>query len=233
LDAFAQVAGLLAPRAREGLLVFPAGALRVATRAEQQSAAERIRSVFAAMPLTVVFGIDVSREESCAALNEPMRSFVYACRMGTTLLWPAGLDQRGPVEGRTLAVDGRRVGLLLGSELFQRALDRRLARLEPDLLVLITHAGATPRWQPALARLRATAPLIVAGAVQRERRPSWLAPPPRWTKTELEIDERALRPASLRRADRHSRRTDRADPGLVAVCRRAAVHQHGIVRDGG
>lgn|GEM_PF-2594580 len=178
------IVGLLEPGA---LLVFPAGLLSAPSPEAGEATAEVLRKAAMEALIGVVFGIDVAKDGSWGPLDGPPDSFLYACQVGSRLLWPSPVVRTsrhlgvtpGPVEPRLATISGRRVGIVAGAEIFQSTLRRQLAELSPELIVVPTHLGPTERWSGALQGLSNIAPVVVTG---ESRLPSAMAPPPLWSQ---------------------------------------------------
>jgi hypothetical protein len=168
VEAAAGIVGLLDPG---GIAVFPAGLLRAPSEDAAQQLAERLRRAAAENDVALVFGIDLEDPRDDAIAGAPLVTLGFACDRARPLLWPARkiapVRRRGrppiPDEERVVALAGRRVGVVIGCEAFHPGLLRRVSRDAPELVVLMTHLGPTPRWRPALNRLSAIAPVVITG----------------------------------------------------------------------
>jgi hypothetical protein len=158
------------------LIVFPAGFLRVQSEAARDALAEQLLSAAESVDAAVVFGVDVATDRAWEPIAQPARSFLYACDGGARRLW--GVAQcaihRGdrPRRPRCVELAGRRVGVLLGAEVFSLAARQLVAEGRPELIVVLTHLGVTERWDIALGMMRDMAPLVLSGAPV-DVRPLW------------------------------------------------------------
>ena len=177
-----------------GLVVFPAGFLRAPSEEARDEVARTMLELSRRNDLGVVFGVDVGSDDGWAPVNNPPESFVYACEAGKTRLWPARHAGAGggrkpgaaPSESRCIELSGMRVGVLLGSEVFNSAMRKDLERKRPNVIVALTHLGPTDRWAAALAGLNAIAPTLVVGESTSGELPAWATSSPEgWTRTDL------------------------------------------------
>jgi len=160
------------------LIVLPAGFLRVASPDTRDQLAGELRAAAERADAALVFGVDVGSDADWAPLARPPRAFAYACDGGTPRLWGSeqcvvqrGRDRiKGP---RVLELGGRRVGVLLGAEVFSQSARRLVAEAEPEVIVVLTHTGPTERWHGALDLLRKIAPVVLSGA-PADSRPPWV-----------------------------------------------------------
>lgn len=177
-----------------GLVAFPAGFLRAPSEEARDELARTMLELSRRNDLAVVFGVDVGGDDGWAPVTNPPESFVYACEAGRTRLWPArhagasGRAQPGtvPAESRCIELAGMRVGVLLGSEVFNSTLRKELERKRPHLILELTHLGPTDRWSAALAGLNAIAPTVIVGESTTGEVPSWASKAPEgWSRNDL------------------------------------------------
>jgi hypothetical protein len=133
--------------------------------------AERLRRAAAENDVALAFGIDLDDDPARPAGESPM-TLGFACDRAREVLWPARKvipsrkrGERPPTvaESRVVSLAGRRVGIVIGCEAFHVGVLRSVAAGSPELIVLMTHVGPTPRWRPALDRLARIAPVVVTG----------------------------------------------------------------------
>lgn len=168
VEAAAGIVGLLDPG---GIAVFPAGLLRAPSEEAAEQLAERLRRAAAENDVALVFGIDLEDERDDATVGAPLATLGFACDRARPLLWPARKlapvrrRERPPIgeEARVVSLAGRRVGVVIGCEAFHSGVLKRVGEGAPELVVLMTHVGPTPRWRPALDRLSRIAPIVVTG----------------------------------------------------------------------
>jgi hypothetical protein len=77
------------------------------------------------------------------------------------------------------------VGVLFGSQVFQRPRREKLIHSPPDVIFAVTSFGPTARWGPALRRLGQIAPTIVVGETTVGALPSWATAPEGWRQLAL------------------------------------------------
>ncbi len=145
-------------REAPGLVVAPAGVACVEDEISALEEAEALRTAARTANAALVFGVDVGPPR-------PSSFRLFACFGGAPVLWPAVAEDGcpGALERRVLRFGRARVLLLATVEALDPAAPRRIERAGgADLIVVLSHGGATARWAPALERLERVAPLLVA-----------------------------------------------------------------------
>ncbi len=171
-----------------GLLVFAAGFLRASSGDGCDQLAQSMLELSRKSELGVVFGIDLGQAAvsgGWAPLEPPPESYAFACEAGRPLLWPARPSTDCASENRVLSMCGMTVALLLGAEVFNTALRRELERKRPQAILVLTHAGPTPRWHKALDALGRIAPTLLVGESTTGALPDWAAAPAGWQRVDL------------------------------------------------
>jgi hypothetical protein len=169
-----------------GPLVFPAGFLRAPSAEAREGLAHTLLRLSAASGTGLIFGIDVGSTDEWPALAAPAESFVFACEAGRPLLWPAATGSSDEVRWpeRVVGLGGMRIGVLLGREVFSPRIRLELPRGQPDVIVLLTHAGPTARWKRAIEQLHSIAPTVVVGESSDGGEPEWACPPTGWVRVQ-------------------------------------------------
>ncbi len=169
------------------LILFPAGFLRAVTTQTRDQLAESLLELSRASEVGLVFGVDVAPEDGeWAPLAKQPDCYGFACDSGQRRLWPieqhtsTSIGKSPAAKHRVLELCGWRVAVLISAELFNVKLREQLEGKGLDLIVLLTHNGPTDRWQPALDKLNAIAPVIMSGEMAIGELPLWAQRPTGW-----------------------------------------------------
>jgi hypothetical protein len=190
LELAARAIELIASDDEAPLIAFPAGMLCARSEAQRDHLAEHLAKAAQREGVGLLFGIDVIEEDGWAPLRRRPRSFAFACARGLRLLWATEAQrEREPPLGdeRVFSVTGRQVALLVEGETFSPSARALVERRRPELIVALTHAGATPRWTPALAALERLAPVLVVRHAL-PRRSAWAQVPRGWARMQMGAD---------------------------------------------
>jgi hypothetical protein len=145
-------------REAPGLVVAPAGTVHVDSESAAIVAADEIRSIARVAGAAVVFGIDVGPPRLGSVR-------LFACLGGSPALWPVIATRACPADlgTRTISIGGARAIVLSAPEALDPTTPRRIrASGGVDVVLILSHGGATVRWAGALARLELVAPIVVA-----------------------------------------------------------------------
>jgi hypothetical protein len=191
LEVAVRAIGVIASDDDSALIAFPAGLVCARSEAQRDHWAEQLRAAACAHGVSLIFGIDIVDDDGWAPLQRRPRSFAFACQRGQRLLWNAEARcERESIigEGRCVKIDEDRVVVLVESEIFSRSVRRLVEHRRPELVVVLSHAGGTPRWTPALAALERFAPVLVVRQALPSRTRSWTHVPHGWMKEQLASD---------------------------------------------
>jgi hypothetical protein len=163
---------------------LPAGFLHARTEKLRNEWAEQLLRVSRDFGVGLVFGIDDIVRYDRDGLGDKVRpwSFAYACDRGRKLLWTAAAvrDRAQALADRPVTVCGRRLVVLLQSEVFRRSARMAVEDARPELTLVLAYAGPTPRWKPSLMALEALAPTLIVHEELYRRETTWAQPPRGW-----------------------------------------------------
>jgi len=145
-------------RSAPSLVIAPAGIATVESEAEALEEAERIRVIARRTGTALLFGIDVGPPQ-------PGSGRLFACLGGAPVLWPAIAERAFPKqpEARLVRVGGAKILPLFAAEALDPTSARRIVAMGGvDAVLILSHGGATDRWNTALARLERVTPVAVA-----------------------------------------------------------------------
>jgi len=164
----------------DAVLALPAGFVQAESTAQRDEWAEGLLAASRDGGVGIVFGIDVTDEESWGVERCP-RSFAFACGRGRRLLWASASAPGEEVLAERIVTFGAlRTVVLLGRELFQARPVGLVASARPELVLVLGHGGPTKKWLPRLAALDAVAPTLLVHQPLPLRRPVPTPPPRGW-----------------------------------------------------
>lgn len=168
----------------DATVAMPAGLVRGVSSLERDDWAERLAGVSRELGVGLLFGIDIEfpLDEEYIGARYP-RSFAFAFDRGRRALWASTAaqgDRKEQLLDRPVEVGGRRLVVLLQSDLFRPAARHIVGATRPELVVILAHGGPTPRWQPSMQALEALAPVLVVSEEHVQRKRSWSLAPRGW-----------------------------------------------------
>lgn len=158
VDVIGPALDRIAPQHGPCLVVAPAGVATASSEEEALTQAEQVRLIARRAGVALIFGIDVGPAQ-------PGSAWLFACFGGAPILWPSVGRRLFPADHaqRLLRLGSGVVLPLLAAEALDPMATRLLSKVEKlELLVVLSHGGATARWKGALARLERRSPVVVS-----------------------------------------------------------------------
>jgi hypothetical protein len=162
----------------QAIIAFPAGFFVASSSDSALQTAEGMLHTAASNRAGLLFGVTIGARDRWAPLGPPDDHLGFVCDGRRRAVWAT--DSPAVVHVR-----GRRIGVLFGRDLFDRGKRDEVIRGRPDVILVLTAAGATPKWHALLARLQAVAPTIVVGEAEAGTLPAWSQPPSNWMRREV------------------------------------------------
>jgi hypothetical protein len=190
LATAARTIALIAAHEAPTLIVLPAGFVQARSVSQCDRWAEELASLSREHGVALAFGIDVADDGAKESLERP-RSFAFACDRGRRLLWaaPALAGRDSPLAAPvTLTLGPHRCVLLVDSEVFRGVARALVGESRPELVVILAHGDATPRWVPSLSALDELAPTLIARNQLPRRKVAWRDGPRGWRAETLAAD---------------------------------------------
>jgi hypothetical protein len=170
------------------VIVLPAGFVHARTTAQRDRWASQLNELSREHGVALVFGIDVADEDAWEPLARP-RSFAYACDRGRKLLWAIEpLSCASFSLGRMILLADTWCLLLVDNEVFQPHARDLVQKARPELVLVLAHGGATPRWLRPLSILDRLAPVLLVHSRLRRRKVVWENGPRGWFSMPVNMD---------------------------------------------
>lgn len=187
LEITAKTIATISAAEERAVMVLPAGFVHARSAAQRDRWASQLTDLSREHGVALAFGIDVADEDAWEPLARP-RSFAFACDRGRKLLWAVSAGGATLTGMRSQLLADHRCLLLLDGEIFQSVSSALVHRLRPDLVLVLSHGGATPRWIPVLAELERSAPTLVVHNHLPKRRSIRVDEAHGWNKTVMTSD---------------------------------------------
>jgi hypothetical protein len=181
MELGARAVEIVATMDEGAMFALPAGFLHARSAEERDGWAEQLLGWTRDYGVGMAFGIDRVDSDELGVGCRP-ESFAYACDRGRRLLWGAAAtrERKDALSDRPVTIGGRRLVVLLQSEIFRASARAVVEETRPDLTLVLAYAGATPRWAPSLAALEALAPTMIVHEDLQLRRPVSSQAPRGW-----------------------------------------------------
>lgn len=188
LEAAASTIAVIAAAEEQAVIVLPAGFVHARTTAQRDRWASELNELSREHGVALAFGIDIADEDAWEPLSRP-RSFAFACDRGRKLLWAVAPMSRASFSlGRGVTLGPHRCFLICDNEVFVPEARELVERSRSEVVLVLTHGGATSRWLAPLTTLDRAAPTLLVHNRLARRKSIWENRPRGWVTIPITVD---------------------------------------------